>query len=46
MTDFNLRAAVDRVIDESSLIDPREIARKVAESVPARCPSDSARTPI
>lgn len=33
---YNLRAAVDQVIDESGLIDPREIARKVAENVPAR----------
>lgn len=41
MSEFNLRAAVDRVIDESSLIDPREIARKVAESVPARARVDA-----
>lgn len=33
---YNLRAAVDQIIDDSGLTDPREIARKVAENVPAR----------
>jgi hypothetical protein len=36
MSDFNLRAAVRDVIDSTDLADPRDVAAKVAESIPSR----------
>lgn len=36
MSDFNLRAAVRDVVDSTDLADPRDVAAKVAASVPSR----------
>lgn len=36
MSDYDIRAAVREVIEETDLTSPEEIAGKVAESVPAR----------
>jgi len=36
MTEFNVRAVIREVVEESGLTDPGEIAAKVAENVPAK----------
>lgn len=36
MSDFSLRAAVRDVIDSTDLADPRDVAAKVAESIPSK----------
>lgn len=35
-TDFSLKAEIKKVVDTTDLADPREIAAKVAENIPAK----------
>jgi hypothetical protein len=41
MTDFSLKAEIKKVIDETDLTDPRDLAAKVAENIPVKLRLDA-----